>query len=381
MSNLNSKGNHTPTGADETENTVSEMLRDLSGVDDKRARSIVAAWREWQLSDVLDTIVELRTVAEADRSLEFDTLFRAAIGFPDPKVRLQSVRALSNGGSVNIAQALIDALERDEDAQVRAAAAESLHAFADPSQARNISGTALSRIAAALSRAASQDERAVRGKALKALAAMRVEEAPDLIDAMFDDAISDPELMSDVLLAMGESGDRSWLPTIEDAFYSGDARIRIAAVMAFGEVASDDDVESLSEPFDDHVLEVQMATVQTLANIGSPQAREMLALAVTSSEPEVQRMAQAALDLLKAEDDLMYAVSPDMVAQGLFGIPLGERRPPRDLSRYDAPTEEGWANVTPEGQEIDVATTPEDIGEDYEDYLESDEFFRESNTN
>ena len=381
MANLNSEGNNTPTGADEAENTVSEMLRDLSGVDDKKARSIVAAWRDWQLSDVLDTIVELRTVAEADRSLEFDTLFRAAIDFPDPKVRLESVRALSSGGSVKIAQALIDALERDEDVQVRAAAAESLHAFADPSQARNISDTALSRIAAALSLAASQEDRAVRGKALKALAAMRVEEVPDLIDAMFDDAIGEPELMSDVLLAMGESGDRSWLPSIEDAFFSGDARIRIAAVMAFGEVAGDDDVESLSEPFDDHILEVQMATVQALANIGSPQAREMLALAVTSSEPDVQRMAQAALDLLKAEDDLMYAVSPDMVAQGLFGMPLGERRPPRDLSRYDAPTEEGWANVTPEGQEIDVATNPEDIGEDYEDYLESDEFFRESNTN
>ncbi len=357
------------------------MLRDLSGVDDKRARSIVAAWRDWQLSDVLDTIVELRTVAETDRSLEFDTLFRAAIGFPDPKVRLESVRALSNGGSVNIAQTLLGALERDEDAEVRAAAAESLHAFAEPSQSSNISGTALSRIASTLSRAASQDERVVRGKALKALAAMRVDEVPELIDAMFDDAIGDPELMSDVLLAMGESGDRSWLPSIEDAFYSGDARIRIAAVMAFGEVGGDDDVESLSEPFDDHVLEVQMATVQALANIGSPQAREMLALAVKSSEPEVQRMAQTGLDLLKAEDNLMYAVSPDMVAQGLFGMPLGTRQPPRDLSRYDAPTEEGWANVTSEGQEIDVATTPEDIGEDYEDYLESDEFFRESNTN
>ncbi len=381
MSNLNSEGNQAPTEANEAENTVSEMLRDLSGVDEKQAQSIVAAWGDWQPSDVLDTIVELRTFAETDRSLEFDTLFRAAIGFPEANVRLESVRALSNGGSVNIAQTLLEALERDEDARVRAAAAESLHAFADPSQARNISRAALSRIAMALSRAASQDERAVRGKALKALAAMRVEEAPDLIDAMFDDAIGDPELMSDVLLAMGESGDRSWLITIEDAFYSGDSRIRIAAVMAFGEVAGDDDVESLSEPFDDHVLEVQMATVQALANIGSPQAREMLSLAVKSSEPEVQQIAQTALDLLKAEDDLTYAVSPDMVAQGLFGVPLGGRRPPRDLSRYDAPTEEGWANVTPEGQEIDVANAPDDIGEDYEDYLESDEFFRDSNTN
>ena len=357
------------------------MLRDLSGIDEKQARSIVAAWSDWQPSEVLDTVIELRTVAESDRSLEFDTLFRAAIGFPDPKVRLECVRALSNGGSSNIAQTLLETLERDADVQVRAAAADSLHAFSDPSQARNVSGAALARIAAALGQAVSQDERVVRGKALKALAAMRVDDVPDLIDAMFDDAIGDPDLMSDVLLAMGETGDRSWLPTIEDAFYSGEAKIRIAAVVAFGEVAGDDDVDSLSEPFDDHVLEVQMATVHALANIGSSQAREMLSLAVSSSEPEVQRMAQAALDMLKAEDDLIYAISPNMVAQGLYGVPMGARKPARDLSRYDAPTEEGWANVTPEGQEVDVAQTPDDIGEDYEDYLESDEFFRESNTN
>ena len=360
---------------------VSDVLRELSGIDDKQARSMAQAWRVWQLSDVLDTVVELRTVAESDRSLEFDALFIAALSFPAPEVRIEGVRALSNGGSLKIAQALLKVLEQDDAADVRAAASESFHAFAEPSQARNIPKTTSSRIASALRRAASDDERSVRGKALISLAAMRDEEAFDLIDAMFDEAIDDPEMMSDVLLAMGESGDRAWLPTIEDAFYSNDARVRISAVLAFGNIANDDDVEGLAEPFDDHVLEVQMATVQALGNIGTPQAREMLSLAVSSSEPDIQQMAQTALDLLKAEDDLTYAISPDMVAQGLFGVPMGARKPARDLARYDAPTEEGWANVTPEGQEVDVAENPDDIGEDYEDYLESDEFFRDSNTN
>ena len=122
-----------------------------------------------------------------------------------------------------------------------------------------------------------------------------------------------------------------------------------------------------------------MATIKALEQIGTTQAREMLSLAVSSSEPEVQQLAQAALDALKAEDDLMYAVSPTMVERGLFGVPASARNQARDVSRYDAPTEEGWANVTAEGREVDVAETPEDIGEDYEDYLESDEFFRESN--
>ena len=149
-------------------------------------------------------------------------------------------------------------------------------------------------------------------------------------------------------------------------------------ILAFGSIANDDDVESLSEPFDDHVLEVQMATVKALENIATQSttldprasgAREMLALAVASSEPEVQQLAQAALDTLKADDDLIYAVSPTMVERGLFGVPASATGTARDLSRYDAPTEEGWANVTSEGQELDVPETPEDIGEDYEGLL------------
>ena len=378
---MTSNGPQIPAEGSDGDAGVSDILRELSGIDDKQARSMAQAWRDWQLSDVLDTVVELRTVAESDRSLEFDALFIAALSFPAPEVRIEGVRALSNGGSLKIAQALLKVLEQDDTADVRAAASESLNAFGEPSQARNIPKTTFSRIASALRLAASDDERVVRGKALKSLAAMRDEEAPDLIDAMFDEAIDDPEMMSDVLLAMGESGDRAWLPAIEDAFFSNDARVRISAVMAFGNLANDDDLEGLAEPFDDHVLEVQMATVQALGNIGTPQAREMLSLAVSSSEPDIQQMAQTALDLLKAEDDLTYAISPDMVAQGLFGVPMGARKPARDLARYDAPTEEGWANVTPEGQEVDVAENPDDIGEDYEDYLESDEFFRDSNTN
>lgn len=370
---------NSPESESDSVTSTSEMLRELSGLEDTQARSIVATWNEWETHDVLETVIKLREVADTDRSLEFDALFRAATTFPTLEVRLECVRALSNGGNVNIANSLIDVLEQDEATQLRAAAALSLSGFSDPSQSRNVPDSALKRIAYALLNATQVDDADVRGKALRTLAAMQHEETPDIIDTMFDEAIDNPVLMSDVLLAMGESGDRSWLPTIEDGFYSNNPNVRIAAVLAFGNIAGDDDIHSLSEPFDDHILEVQIATIQALERVGTPQAREMLSLAVSNSEPEVQQRAQTALDTLKAEDDLMYAVSPTMVERGLFGAPATARDTSRDMSRYDAPTEEGWANVTPEGQEVDVAETPEDIGEDYEDYLESDEFFRESN--
>ena len=357
------------------------MLRELSGVNDNRAISIVNAWREWPVEEAVNTVNELRRVAETDPSFEFESIFRAATTFPNPQIRLESILALAGGGGIATAQTLMTVLQQDEIAEIRATAAAALQAFGDPSQSRKVPVTVLDRVKSALREANHIDEPIVRGKALMALAAMRDDDVPDLIDTMFDEAIGDGSLMSDVLTAMGETNDRSWLPTIEDAFYSDDSGIRIAAVLAFGKIAQDDDVDSLSELFDDHVLEVQMATVKALEEIGTAQAREMLELAVSSSEPGVQQLAQVAIDSLKAEDELIYAVSPTMIERGLFGVPASARTANRDLARYDAPTEEGWANVTSEGQEVDVPEAPEDIGEDYEDYLESEEFFRDSNTN
>ena len=102
-----------------SESGVSDVLRELSGIDDAEARSIVDVWKEWQVTEVIDTIAELRRAAETDRSLEFDSLFRVATSFPAPEVRLESVRALSEGGSFKIAQSLIAVLERDEVSEIR----------------------------------------------------------------------------------------------------------------------------------------------------------------------------------------------------------------------------------------------------------------------
>ncbi len=360
---------------------VADALRELSGIDATKARAIAEDWRVLGEDDVLDKIVALRSAADADRSLEFDTIFRAGLTFPISRVRLQSVYALSSGGDIDIAYALIRVLGNDEASDVRAAAAEALKAYSDPSVTRSISNFTISRINAALHRAIDDETNLVRGKALISLSAMRYEDAPDLIDAVYDQSIDDSALMSDALLAMGESGDRAWLPTIEDAFYSNQASVRIASVLAFGYLAEDEEVDRMAEPFDDHVLDVQKATVQALERIGGEQAREMLSLAETSSEPEVQDAARTALEALKADDELIYAISPAMIERGMFGTPTATSSSNRDLARYDAPTEEGWANITSEGDETDVADVGDDIGEDMEDYLESEEFFRDSNTN
>ena len=343
----------------------------------ERSSTSGAPGRSHQSSKTVD---ELRSLIDSDPSLEFDALFRLGATFPDPTVRLACVNALSFGGGIKVAQTLIATLASDESIDVRVAAARAMHVFSDPSQARSVSGQTIGRIKSALREAAVNDEIAVRGQALISLAAMRDEEYAELVETTYDEALEEPELLPDVLTAMGESGERLWLHSLEDAIYSSIPAIRSAAVIAFGKLATEENVELLDETLEDPDLEVQKATIQALATIGTDTAREMLNDATESAEPEVRQLAQKALETLKAEDDLMYAVSPDMVGRGLFGAPLdnGGRR---DVSRYDAPTQEGWADVRPEGDDVDAGESDEGIGEDLEDYFESDDFYRDSNLN
>ena len=163
---------------------------------------------------------------------------------------------------------------------------------------------------------------------------------------------------------------------------SSDAQVRIAAVAAFGNLAGDDDVDALSEPFDDHVLEVQMATIKALEQIGTDQAREMLSLAETSSEPEVQELASAALTALKADDDLdLRCVADNDRARTFRSASIGAQTRARSVA-LRCPHRGGMGERRLRGfREQEVAPTAEDIGEDFEDYLESEEFFRDSNTN
>ena len=91
-------------------------------------------------------------MAGTDRSLEFDAIFRATTTFPEPQVRIESVRALTDGGGIATAQTLIAVLERDEIAEIRAAAAVAIQAFGDPSQSRKTPATTLDRLRTALTR-------------------------------------------------------------------------------------------------------------------------------------------------------------------------------------------------------------------------------------
>ncbi len=364
---------------DEAGASSDDSLKLLSGISRTEAHRLTALWTAWDESMVLDVVQALQRISGTNPGVEFDTVFKAGTASPIDEVREICVRSLSGSTDLELVTLFIGMLENDDSNKVRCVAAETLEGFADLANDRRLPAPYSRRVVDALAKAVTTDVHPVRGKALISLAAMPRFDATRYISMLHESTVDDDPTFAYVVAAMGKSGDRRWLPEIENALDSLDACVRGAAAKAFGAIAEDDDVETLNEPLDDHVLEVQLAAVAALKTIGTPSARNMLKMAEKSSEPAVQEAAKSSLAALKDEDELIFAVSPTMLDRGLYGAPFAGDGHERDLTRYDAPTQEGWANVDSEGQELDIAPFSDDIGEDMEDYFESDEFFQSSN--
>ena len=198
-------------------------------------------------------------------------------------------------------------------------------------------------------------------------------EPSEVIERKFDADSEDSDALAFAYAAMGRSSERQWLPEVLHALDHPAAKVRESAALAFGDLADPDDgLGYLETLLDDDELDVQLAAVSALRTIGTSDARAMLTQTIElTSEPDVRERAEEALVQLREDDELHQAVTPEMMESGLYGGGGTAAAPERDLGRYDAPTEEGWAGLGDAG-----AGQDEDIGEDMEDYYESEEFWR-----
>ena len=354
-----------------------ESIRHLSGLSRAEAHEIVRTWHEQDADSIIETIHLMHNTSLKDASLEFNTVLKSLLRHQSPEVRIACLDAMTGNSDMELATQAIDLLEHDTSHNVKCAAARVLGALSENAE---LSDSHQSRAIITLTNAAKNTESTqLRGEALIAIASIPRFDATELISELKNTPSQSVETTIQILTAMGKTSNRYWLPHIIDALGNHNAKVRATATISFGMVTNnDEDVAILNEPLDDHVLEVQLAAIQALRNIGSQSAREMLKQAQDNSEPEVSHNAKEALKTLKAEDELIYAVSPEMLKRGLYGATINTI-PDRDLTRYNAPTQEGWAHLIPSGEEINMAPAAEDIGEDMEDYLESDEFFNSSN--
>ena len=343
-----------------------ETLSELTGISNADATVLSRRMLSWTDDEVLDLHTKLVELAVIDTSLEFECIFKVGLSHRHGPVRANSALGLAETADTAAVSRVLDLLIRDDNIEVRTAAATAIGSYAALAAEGRLSERLRDRIFAALSEildAADAPEELWR-RSLEAVGAFGTNRVNGYIERA--QSSDKPEFKRSVLIAMARTSDPRWLDFITKELENKDSTVRFEAVNALGEIGEESDAFYLEEPLDDQDLLVQLAAVAAAEKIAGPTAKQLLQIAGESPEPTVANAAAAALSGIANEDSLVHTVTPEMATQGMFGASPG--RPVDDGVPYDAGEREGWSHVDEAGEAFHAS---DNFREDDDDPLSS----------
>ncbi len=266
----------------------SQFAEAWPGIDVRRRRRIVQ---------------ELGVLAEDNVELNFDAVFICGLTDEDAAVRLESVRGLWENGGKAVIGPLLNMLEFDEDAGVRAEAALALGRFVVLAAEGKLRERYFQPIEETLRRVSRDDGQVgeVRARALEAAGAHN---APWVRQAISEAYESDVQrLKVSAVHAMGRSCEDRWLPLLFKELTSDEAELRYEAATACGGLGDERAIPHLIQLIVDPDEEVKEAAIHSLGEIGGRQAREALLALLDSNSDAVRDAATEALAQLDFEED------------------------------------------------------------------------------
>jgi HEAT repeat protein len=266
------------------------LLSDLGSED---AAELAAAWLRIP-GELREQVVErAAALAEDNVDLDFSALVNVALADPVAAVRRSAVEAAWESRSRQTARLLRNLLESDDDESVRAAAATAMQPYVLATELGEFDPAEGARVVETLKTAWGRSDESldVRARALESLGALS---AP-------------------------------WVTTlINDAYYDGDRRMRVAAVRAMGESASEAWLEYLEETAASDDPELRYETAVALATIGSEAATDVLADLLRDDDPEVVAAAVAGLGQVGGDDAVRHLLDLQPTAEGMLAEAIEE---------------------------------------------------------
>jgi HEAT repeat protein len=138
----------------------------------------------------------------------------------------------------------------------------------------------------------------VRGRAIEAVGARSHGWVTDLIDEAYGSG--DRRLRISAVHAMGRNADAQWLPSLLEEMESDDAELRFEAATAAGSIGDEEAIPALAGLTEDEDVEVQEAAIGALGQIGGPAARSVLQ--GLAEEQRDERVLTAVSDALAEAD-------------------------------------------------------------------------------
>jgi HEAT repeat protein len=255
----------------------------------------------------VDVIQKLHSLAEDNVDLNFQSVFLACLQDSDSEVRAVAVDGLWEDERLSTLRRLLDILYNDPVEDVRIVALQALARFAYrgemgelPEEHRDSVHTALLQVFNDPEQTLEFRRRAVEGLGYFA----RSSEAQAAVERAYQHY--DVEMRESAVVAMGRSMRPEYFSRIERELRSPSPALRHAAAQAVGELAEDGQsfLTSLVPLVDDEDLEVALAAIGALGQVGGAHSQRILKRLTRSNDEARRQVAGEALEELQFYEEL-----------------------------------------------------------------------------
>jgi HEAT repeat protein len=245
---------------------------------------------------IMEALVQ---IAEANFTVDFNSVFRLALTDEDAEVREQAIEGLWEDGNPGLVDALVQMLGSDPSVLVRAAAATGLGRFVLMAELDELDEETGEMVVEALWEAIHDPLEALepRRRAVESISYCGVEGVEELIERAYRDAEEKMRISS--VFSMGRSAHTTWGPTVTGELRSPNPEMRFEAARACGELELREAVPHLISAIADLDREVQQAAIFALGKIGGQEARRALRLCCESEDEVVAAAGEDALGELE----------------------------------------------------------------------------------
>lgn len=282
------------------------VLYRFSDLEPDELEQLRTVWAElplWRRKALMEDVEDLST---SDFLLDFAAVGQMALEDSDPAVRLLAVRTLWEYEETRLIQVFLELIQKEQDRDVRAAAATALSRFVYAGEIDEIPPARLKTIEETLFKLAGEGETdQVRRAALESLGFSSREEVVPLIEKAFSS--NDKNWKASALLAMGRSANQAWKPSVMSMLESPIPILRAEAARAAGELEITEAVPFLLELLDDPDEDARLASIWSLSQIGGEDVREVLeGLYVENDDEDELDFIESALENLTFTEGVKF---------------------------------------------------------------------------
>ena len=274
-------------------------LYHFSNLDAEDAARVQKVWESLPIELRQRMVAKLMRMAEVDFELNFGAIFRLGLEDEDAQVRKLSIEGLWEDEDVRLVSRLVELLQEDESAAVRAAAATSLGRFILLGELEEIRPDPFT-LAYETTLAACQDleeDIEVRRRALESVSYIGDQVVTQLIGQAY--AAPEEKLHASAIFAMGRSLDPRWASQVQKNLFNSNPELRCEAAKACGKLQLREATLELEDLADDVDFEVQEAALWALGQIGGDKACEILEHYCDVEDEAVRTAAKAAMNELE----------------------------------------------------------------------------------